>query len=511
MYSYMSTDRKEKLKKIIACILFISIVFFLLCKVTWIFRGNKSEAREDIAGFKSQGKIDVVLCAGSNLLRYYQPLEAWNQKGYTSYNYATSSARADLLKEYIEDSRTTNEALLYVCDIRTITDVNKEVEEASVRNWSDSLSLSSVTRLKGISSFLFTRDYKDCDIPSFYLDIIKYHSNYDSLKDAYQWSYTNTKNIDNIDKGFSPNQNHIPFEEPISTNVRGELSEQQEYALDKLLNYCEKEKLNVLFICCPYIAPKEEWEILNTCGDKIKERGYTFVNFNEYYDEIGLDFERDFGDVNHVNYLGAEKYTAYLMNYLSENYELPDHREDTSYRKWEEDYAVFDASRRQWRLDTTEVVEEHLNAKKTAETLRSLENFDSWYQQIQDNNFTVIIKKNGYLEYSSTNDILNSFIEKYEIDMTQKYYIGLWNSDECIFSTNDEESVEQGIGVDGGRGLTPCIITSGEGSMLCIGDTDYYHQDADIQVIVYDNNYKQIIDDVNIQIVDDKEVHLIRA
>ncbi|MDE7059086.1 MAG: hypothetical protein K2P03_10385 [Lachnospiraceae bacterium] len=95
--------------------------------------------------------------------------------------------------------------------------------------------------------------------------------------------------------------------------------------------------------------------------------------------------------------------------------------------------------------------------------------------------------------------------------MTQKYYIGLWNSDECIFSTNDEESVEQGIGVDGGRGLTPCIITSGEGSMLCIGDTDYYHQDADIQVIVYDNNYKQIIDDVNIQIVDDKEVHLIRA
>ena len=120
------------------------------------------------------------------------------QKGYTSYNYATSSARADLLKEYIEDSRTTNEALLYVCDIRTITDVNKEVEEASVRNWSDSLSLSSVTRLKGISSFLFTRDYKDCDIPSFYLDIIKYHSNYDSLKDAYQWSYTNTKNIDNI-------------------------------------------------------------------------------------------------------------------------------------------------------------------------------------------------------------------------------------------------------------------------------------------------------------------------
>lgn len=102
---------------------FIVIILLLFCKISWIFRANDNVSRENIVGFKNQTNIDVVLCGGSNIFRYYQPMEAWHQKGYTSYNYATSSARADLLKEYLEESRLTNEATLYVCDIRTIPSI----------------------------------------------------------------------------------------------------------------------------------------------------------------------------------------------------------------------------------------------------------------------------------------------------------------------------------------------------------------------------------------------------
>ena len=40
----------------------------------------------------------------------------------------------------------------------------------------------------------------------------------------------------------------------------------------------------------------------------------------------------DKGD--HLNLTGARKVTRYLGNYLKENYELPDHREEQSYREW---------------------------------------------------------------------------------------------------------------------------------------------------------------------------------
>ena len=96
-------EKNIKIKRMIEFIVFLLISCILFEKVTWIFRSNGEEAKEDICGFKNQGNVDVVLYGGSNLLRFYQPLEAWNQKGYTSYNYATSSAKADLLKAYIEE------------------------------------------------------------------------------------------------------------------------------------------------------------------------------------------------------------------------------------------------------------------------------------------------------------------------------------------------------------------------------------------------------------------------
>ena len=177
---------KQKFKTLITFICFLIILYCVFSRVTWLFRSNGIEAREDIYGFRNQGNVDVVLYAGSNLLRYYQPLEAWHQKGYTSYNYATSSAKADLLKAYIEDSRVSNKATLYVCDIRSFPMVIETVEDYPLRNWSDSLPVFSLARLDGITSFLFNRNREGVDITSYYFDIIKYHTNTSVLKSDYQ-------------------------------------------------------------------------------------------------------------------------------------------------------------------------------------------------------------------------------------------------------------------------------------------------------------------------------------
>lgn len=131
--------KDTRIKNVVNFIIFLMIVCFIFVKVTWIFRGNAVEAREDVSGFTNESDVDVVLFAGSDLLRYYQPMEAWRTKGYTSYNYATSSAKTDLFRFYAEDSRKTQEASLYVFNVRTLPMVVEEVDSASVRNWSDSI------------------------------------------------------------------------------------------------------------------------------------------------------------------------------------------------------------------------------------------------------------------------------------------------------------------------------------------------------------------------------------
>lgn len=56
---------------------------------------------------------------------------------------------------------------------------------------------------------------------------------------------------------------------------------------------------------------------------------------------MGLDWQHDFYNSKHVNYVGAEKYTDYLVKYINENYELPDRRGDERYKSWEKAYDKY--------------------------------------------------------------------------------------------------------------------------------------------------------------------------
>lgn len=75
----------------------------------------------------------------------------------------------------------------------------------------------------------------------------------------------------------------------------------------------------------------------------VEERGYPVINFNteEMYQELDIDWDKDFYNSKHLNYIGAEKYTAWLTKYLKEHYDLEDHRGDAKYDSWEQAYENY--------------------------------------------------------------------------------------------------------------------------------------------------------------------------
>ena len=86
------------------------------------------------------------------------------------------------------------------------------------------------------------------------------------------------------------------------------------------------------------------YAVFNTAFDIVRERGYTVLDFNrpEMYEELGLDFNKDYYNSKHVNYLGAEKYTRWLTAYLKDHYDLPDHRGQAGYESWEDAFAAYE-------------------------------------------------------------------------------------------------------------------------------------------------------------------------
>lgn len=498
----------KTLKNIVNIIGFISLIIFLFCKISWIFRSNSLEAREDIVGFKNQGDIDVVFYGGSPLLRGYQPLEAYHRKGYTSYNYVITFEKNNLLKAFIEESRTTNEALLYVCDIRAFPLLSSDtIEEAALRNWSDSVSIFSLARVKGITSFLKSWGWGGKELTAFYFDIFKYHSNYEILANAEQWDYLKSENIYNVDKGYEAVVDNIPYEIPEVTDECGELNERQLFRLNELLDYFDQEKIQVLFIASPYVISDSDWKILNTCNKIIQERGYNFINFNSYYDEMNLDFETDFYDAGHLNYLGSQKYTRYLTDYLSDNYELPDHRGDDCYSDWNDDYITFLSLQEEWGERNASIIEDHKEAKEIGDQLSDITDFLRWFELIKNENFTVIITKNNNDICDAEDIAIYVMSQRWGIDIEESY-IGIWQGEECLFSTYEKDRYEGEVKINNGRIIIPYSISLGDDQIL-IGEKKYSNASSGIQAIIIDNNYGQVIDNVNIY-TEEKGINLIR-
>ena len=100
------------------------------------------------------------------------------------------------------------------------------------------------------------------------------------------------------------------------------------FYLDEVRKLCDEKGIEIILVSSPS-AINFNYAKHNTMQDYADKYGLEYIDFNLLQDEIGLDWSNDTGDAgDHINVYGTEKTTRYLMNYLNENYDLPDHRED---------------------------------------------------------------------------------------------------------------------------------------------------------------------------------------
>lgn len=72
----------------------------------------------------------------------------------------------------------------------------------------------------------------------------------------------------------------------------------------------------------------------------------------------------------------------------------------------------------------------------------------------------------------------------------------------CIFSSNENEGYSGSVGTDRGRGAKEYTIGAGENPEVIIDDIDYYSASEGIQIVVFDNNYQRVVDNVILSLSD---------
>ena len=499
------------IKKTVGLIVFLAVLGFVFSRVTYLFR-NTDQNRYRVAGIKSEpDNVDMVYIGGSVAFGYWQPLKAFKDCGFTSYNLATETISVESILPFIKYTEKYKDPELYVIDARPFQYHKKMPLEAGLRNASDSLDVTFLPRYEMINDYFMNRNVDESDdISAYYFDIAKYHTNYANLGSEDAWKLMNNtcESSRNFFKGyvfFEP-WCYLKHPEDFKTDERKELLYSAEKDLEEILDYCKKKGLKVLLTVCPYSVTREEYSQYNTIEDIAGKYGAGFINTNDYYEEMGLDFSKDFSDFYHVNVFGAEKYTQFLENYIMENYSLalpdPDSL-DASWTQAQESFAQYGDTVKE---NIEKLIEEARQGVEKGKLIRNTVSFSDWAGYVKDYRYSLLTAGDGtVLAQCSADDVFTLEYLGYD-------FAGISGNDRYVSIISDpvnENEIPQpknGVlkaEVGQSRYKSDVLISDDEGqASIIIDDEECSCQDPEgVNVVVFDNYYRTLIDSVTLKTV----------
>lgn len=331
-----------------------SVIFFLLTAVLLLglcnmFEHENDHIRERFNTYDDMAKntVDVTFIGTSGMDRYWIAARGFEESVITAYPFTSEATPVWLYISTLKQATKNQSPKLVIFDMRPFlrSYEKNNISDTASRKVIDSLDFFSFSRFDAINRTLKVLSEYDEEIspydPSYFFSFIKYHNmwensmSFDELKDPksdylgfFIHKTLSVKSVDTIVE----NQ---------TTQEREPLDEICYSQLYELLDYIEGADYEVLFLDTAHTYDELELKRANTLCDILKERNIKYVM--NPLDSDMYDFEKDFYNERHVNYYGAEKFTTWFQQYLLENYDLPDRRDDENCKSWYGAYDVIKA------------------------------------------------------------------------------------------------------------------------------------------------------------------------
>ncbi len=321
----------NSIRRILPAVVFIAIFIVLLIPLSYILRrGGDTKSR--FMGFYAEPKdsLDIVMIGSSPTYSCCVMPELYGEYGIKAYPLASNVQRPIAGQFLVKEAEKTQSPALYMFEMRMYVglEVGLGGNMAYTREVTDNMKYSA-NRIDAINAMVTQHiTTEDTDKYTYYFDIFKYHSNWGNLIDPVQlrsWRFSSPDPL----KGYKITDKVGPAEAaPVPDDpVPMDLDPYEEQALQDLLATLKETGAQALFYVSPYVLKDEDAEKYAHIRDVVEAAGYDWLDMNQYYDEIGLDFSRDFSDYGvHTNAVGAQKCTVFLGEYLRDHYDLPDHR-----------------------------------------------------------------------------------------------------------------------------------------------------------------------------------------
>ena len=317
------------------------LAFFLVLAlavygVTWVFGVNISRGLKNWNGLRKEekGSMDAVFIGASNVVAFWQPAFGWEDHGIAVFNLSVQGLTSAAIKYMIIEARKTQPDALYIINLNTFKQSWLAMETKQLHYALDYMPFS-LNKLRMTGDLLSRSEYRGLDTLEYYLPIIRFHSRWEELQ---SWAFSDDgmafKASDRT-ASFCENRVDISQKMRLNNKVRKPLPEDIESVFLDLLDYCDSEHVNALFVKAPQALGIREQGRLNTMERKLQKRGYPCLDLLEDVYEAGIDPRTDFYNMGHTNIHGSIKFSKAVGDYLVENYHFEDKRGQPGWESWD--------------------------------------------------------------------------------------------------------------------------------------------------------------------------------
>lgn len=275
------------------------------------------------------------------------PNVLWNEYGITSYNYGTGGQPIDVTYYLLKEALKVQSPKVVVVDLYYLGFRDKYGSEGYIRYVLDSMKFS-LNKMEAIMNCTPKEENIYYTFP-----LLKYHTRWKELSEG-DFTFDLYESAAYYTKGFAGEKNIYGEDNNSDFNVTeiGTIPEKSEEYLYKFIELSNEYEFDLIFVNAPYdyTSTDGKWDwvendlaMFNKVGEIAAENEIPFINYStkEVLEDINFDFGKDMNNIGHCNIWGANKVSKYLADFLNENYDLYDYRNDVNYKTWQEDYDEY--------------------------------------------------------------------------------------------------------------------------------------------------------------------------
>ncbi len=326
--------KRVELKKLIIRIGAIVILGLSIYLITTIFRFKSPHGINQIEGMYWQPKesIDVVMMGTSHVHCGINTGLLWEKYGIPAYDYSGAEQPLWMTYYYLKELYKSQSPEVIVLDLYAPARYKEDYQY----NWISENIYGMRFSMNKLEMLLTSVEINRINqyFPSFFA----YHSRYKDLgADDFNSFFWDRKEKEAF-KGYTPYWNKRAQERPnedLFTEVQaGGLTLKSEEYLRKIIQLTKEKGSELILVVVPYVETTDDRKTYLEIEEIAKEEEITFINYNELYDEIGIDFTSDFNDDSHLNYWGSCKFTEYLGDFLLTREGVTNRKNQEGYESW---------------------------------------------------------------------------------------------------------------------------------------------------------------------------------